>query len=217
VRDLRAIAPGANVHKVIMGIDGGRLERRLARPDGRRVVSVGRLVEKKGFADLIAAAALLDERGDAIDLAIVGDGPLRDSLAAQIEAAGLGDHVELLGARQPEDVLALVEQADVFCLPCVVAANGDRDSMPVVVKEALALEVPVVVTDEVGLPELVRPDWGMLVPPRNPAALADALATLLAHPASERAAMGRAGRAFVLEHCNVDTETARLAALIDGG
>jgi glycosyltransferase involved in cell wall biosynthesis len=112
-------------------------------------------------------------------------------------------------------VRAELERADVLAMPCAVARNGDRDSMPVVVKEALALELPVIATDEVGLPELVRPEWGLLVPPHNPAALADAIRELLAKSADERVAMGRAGRAFVSEHCNVDAEAAKLAALID--
>jgi glycosyltransferase involved in cell wall biosynthesis len=99
-------------------------------------------------------------------------------------------------------------------MPCVVAGDGDRDSMPVVVKEALALELPVVATDEVGLPELIRPAWGRLVPPHDPAALARGLEEVLAWPAAERAAAGQAGRAHVMEHCNVDRETERLAALL---
>ena len=99
--------------------------------------------------------------------------------------------------------------------PCVVAANGDRDTMPVVVKEALAMEVPVVATDEVGLPELVRPEWGRLVPPRDADALAAALDELLDLPPAERAAMGRAGRAWVAEHCDLASETARLARMFE--
>lgn len=218
VSDLRDIAPAAagRIHKVIMGVDVERMRRRTPYPGERRIVSVGRLVEKKGFADLIAAIGLLHERGSAMDdVALIGDGPLRDQLATQIDAAGLSGVVRLVGARQPEDALAQIEQADVFCLPCVVAQNGDRDSMPVVVKEALALELPVVVTDEVGLPELVGPEWGTLVPPHDPAALADALEQMLRRPPAERAAMGKRGREFVAEHCNVDAETARLSALID--
>jgi glycosyltransferase involved in cell wall biosynthesis len=96
-----------------------------------------------------------------------------------------------------------------------VAADGDRDSMPVVVKEALAMEIPVVASDEVGLPELVRPEFGRLVRPGDANALATAIRELLALGPEERAAMGRAGREHVLAHCDVDRETRRLADLIE--
>jgi glycosyltransferase involved in cell wall biosynthesis len=86
--------------------------------------------------------------------------------------------------------------------------------MPVVVKEALAMEVPVVASDEVGLPEVVRPEWGRLVPPGDADALARAIDELLALPAPERAAMGQAGREFVAAHCNVASETEKLAGWI---
>jgi colanic acid/amylovoran biosynthesis glycosyltransferase len=99
-------------------------------------------------------------------------------------------------------------------MPCVVASNGDRDSMPVVVKEALAMEVPVVASDEVGLPELVRPQWGRLVPPGDSGALAAAIRELLELPVDQRAAMGRAGREHVLAAANVRIETEKLARLI---
>jgi colanic acid/amylovoran biosynthesis glycosyltransferase len=85
-----------------------------------------------------------------------------------------------------------------------------------VVKEALAMEIPVVASDEVGLPEVVRPEWGRLVPPGDAAALAAAIDELLSLPPAERAAMGRAGREFVAERCNVRTETAKLAAWMGG-
>jgi glycosyltransferase involved in cell wall biosynthesis/GT2 family glycosyltransferase len=215
VADLREIAgpeTAPRIHKQIMGIDPQRFVRSRPYPGGKRILSIGRLVEKKGFADLIAAATLLDDEG--VTVGIVGDGPLREALAEAIREHGVEDRVELLGPRQPAEVRALLEEADVFCLPCVVAANGDRDSMPVVVKEALALELPVVVTDEVGLPELVRADWGALVPPHDPEALAAALSRVLELKPAERAAMGRAGREFVTEFCDVGRETARLAELI---
>ncbi len=77
------------------------------------------------------------------------------------------------------------------------------------------MEVPVVVTDEVGLPELARPEFARVVPPGDPAALASALAELLDMPVEERAAMGAAGRAYVIEHANVARETARLSTLLE--
>lgn len=205
---LRALAPSAaaRMHKVVMGVDPARFTRTAPYPAGRTILAIGRLVEKKGFAHLVtAAAALPDAR-----VVIAGDGPLRDELAA-----AAGPNVELLGAVSPAEVRALLEQADTLAAPCVIAGDGDRDSMPVVVKEALAMGVPVVASDAVGLPEVVWPEWGRLVPPGDPGALAAALGEVLALAAGERIAMGRAGRDFVARACNVHIETARLAALID--
>jgi glycosyltransferase involved in cell wall biosynthesis len=104
----------------------------------------------------------------------------------------------------------------VFVMPCVVAADGDRDSMPVVVKEAMAMEIPVIVTDEVGLPELVTPACARVVEPGDAEALAVALREMLALPRDERVAMGVAARARVLEVADVRAETARLSGLVMG-
>jgi len=190
-------------HKIVMGVDPGHFRRARPYPGTREVLAVGRLVEKKGFRHLAQAAAQLRD----VRVRIVGEGPLR----AELEDAA----VELLGAREPDEVRALLETVDLLVAPSVVAADGDRDSMPVVVKEALAMEVPVVASDAVGLPEVVGPDWGRLVPPGDPDALARAIEDVLALPVEARVAMGRAGRAWVSEHCNVKTETAKLAALIE--
>ena len=198
-RHLRSLAPRARIEVIVMGVDGERFARREPLPGGRTVVAVGRLIPKKGFGDLARAAEGLGAR-----VAIVGDGPLRDEL----------DGVELLGALAPEAVREQLERADVLAMPCVVAPDGDRDSMPVVVKEAMAMELMVVATDTVGLPECVREPWGRLVPPGDPVALRAALEEVLALPLAERAAAGAAGRAWVLEHADLHRETARLAALI---
>jgi glycosyltransferase involved in cell wall biosynthesis len=214
---LRDLVPAAadHTHKIVMGIDGERFRRVAPHPGGRSVIAIGRLVEKKGFGDLIDAVARLASR-DALESAtIIGEGPLRQDLERAIAANGLADVVELVGARPPDHVRAALERVDLLALPCVIAADGDRDSMPVVVKEALAMEIPVVVTDEVGLPEVVRDEWGRLVPPHDPERLAEAIAEVLALDPEERARMGRAGRAFVLRECDVDRETEKLARLIE--
>ena len=205
---LRALAPAANVHEVVMGVDAGTFERAGPLPQGRAVLAVGRLVEKKGFDVLVDAAALLED----VSVQIVGDGPLRDELARRVAASGAP--VELLGSRPPAGVLAAMAQADVLAMPCVVARDGDRDSMPVVVKEAMAMGVLVVASDEVGLPECVLAPWGYLHPPGDAEALAAALRAALALTAGERRAAGEAARAWVREHADVDRETARMAAVI---
>ena len=199
---------GIEARTLVVGVDPDAFRRSTPHPGGRTVVAVGRLVEKKGMRHLVDAAA----RARVDSVLIAGDGPLRAELEAQIDELGLGDTVELLGEQPPDRVRALLERADVLAAPCVVAADGDRDTMPVVVKEALAMEVPVVASDEVGLPEVVKPQWGRLVPPGDAEALARALDDLLDLPPDERAAMGRAGREFVTAHCNLHTETAKLAA-----
>jgi glycosyltransferase involved in cell wall biosynthesis len=218
VRTLREVAgpeAHARIHRIVMGVDGERFRRSGPRQARRVVVAVGRLVEKKGFQHLVDAAALLG-RGAPLDrLTIVGEGELRAELESRARERGIGDLVELTGALDPAGVRRVLEQADLLAMPSVVAPDGDRDSMPVVVKEALAMEVPVVASDEVGLPEVVRPEWGRLVPPGDPAALAGAIEELLALSPEERAGMGRAGRAFVLAHCDVDLETAKLARLME--
>jgi colanic acid/amylovoran biosynthesis glycosyltransferase len=199
---------GERILRLVTGVDGERFRRQAAYSDGSHVVAVGRLVEKKGFGVLVEAAASLPE----VRVTIVGDGPLRAQLEEQI--VSLGASVELVGARSAAEIRALLDGAALLAAPCIVAADGDRDTMPVVVKEALAMGVPVVASDEVGLPEVVRPEWGRLVPPGDAAALADAIRELLALPVERRAGMGRAGREFVLEHCSLSGESRRLAALI---
>jgi glycosyltransferase involved in cell wall biosynthesis len=214
VSDLRRIAgPGREqrVIKVVMGIDPERFARETPVTESRTVIAIGRLVEKKGFEYLVRAAAEPALRELAERIVIVGDGPLGTPLRALARELGVDSLVRFEGSRQSSQVRALLEEASVLAMPSVVAADGDRDSMPIVVKEALAMEVPVVCSDEVGLPELVQPEWGRLVPPGDPERLARALAELLSLPAAERAAMGAAGRRFVTTFADVRTETARLA------
>jgi glycosyltransferase involved in cell wall biosynthesis len=203
---------GVDAETLVVGIDPGAFERTTPYSGGRVVVAIGRLVPKKGLEFLVGAVA----RARVDRLLIAGDGPLRADLQELADHLGVGDLVELLGKQTPGQIRELLERADVLAAPCIVADDGDRDTMPVVVKEALAMGVPVVASDEVGLPEVVRPEWGRLVPPGDAAALAAAIDELLSLPPEERAAMGRAGRAFVAEHCNVDRETERLARMIEG-
>ncbi|MEA2139693.1 MAG: hypothetical protein QOG56_2843 [Solirubrobacteraceae bacterium] len=205
---LRALAPAANVHEVVMGVDARAFVRGAPLPGGRTVLAVGRLVEKKGFDVLVDAAALVP----GVRVRILGDGPLHGELSRRIEAAGAP--VELLGSRPPAEVLAAMQDADVLAMPCVVARDGDRDSMPVVVKEAMAMGLLVVASREVGLPECVLAPWGFLAPPGDAVALAEALRAALALSSGERRAAGEAARAWVREHADVDRETAAMAAVI---
>jgi colanic acid/amylovoran biosynthesis glycosyltransferase len=143
------------------------------------ILSVARLIEKKGLSDLVLACGLLAERGAPHRLVVVGEGPLRAPLEAC--AASSGASATFLGALPNEHVLDLYRRASVFSLPCVIASTGDRDGLPSSVLEAMALGVPVVTTAVNGLSELVVHErTGLIVPERDPPALADALGRLLA-------------------------------------
>ena len=215
---LRSLLPApdaARIHFMASGVDTARFRRSAPYPGGRAVVAVGRLVEKKGFGDLVDAAARLRDANAVDRVMIAGGGPLADALSARVAELELGNVVELLGALPNRQIRDLLERADVFAMPSVVAADGDRDSMPNVVYEALAMEIPVVATREVGLPEVIRPEWGRLVPPGDPEGLARGLGELLEMSPEARAAMGRAGREWVTAERDVDRQAAKLAALID--
>src|SRR4051812_301490 len=185
-------------------VDGDRV--RVAVPSGRAsasapdrpvtVVAIGRLVPKKGLDVLVRAAAMIN---GPMRLVIVGDGPERTNLSDLARRLGVDRDVVFTGAREHSGTLAWLGRADIFCVPFRIAQDGDRDSMPVVVKEAMVAALPVVSTAVVGVPEMVIDGvTGLLVPPDDPAALASALGELIASPA-RRAEMGRAGRRLVEE------------------
>lgn len=178
------------------------------------VLSVGRLVEKKGFDDLLHAVAL---QGPGSRLVIIGDGPLRQDLEALIEELGISDRVRMLGSLDHESTLTWFTRADVFVLACKVARDGDRDSMPVVTKEAMAAGLPVVSTREVGVPEMVDDlKTGLLVPPSDPQALAAALGRLLGDPAMRRE-MGRLAQQVIEERFDLREQAVAVANAIGAG
>lgn len=167
------------------------------------IVAVGQLKEKKGLTYLIAACDELRRRGHEVACDIVGEGPLRDELEAQIRAAGLEGRVRLHGALEHADVVELYRTAALFALPCVTAGDGDRDGIPNVILEAMAMELPIVSTNHSGIPEAVEDGVnGILVPQRDVGTLTHALDRLLGDPVQRRE-MGRAGRRIVLERFDV--------------
>lgn len=171
---------GSSVARIYNGLDLDEFP--FAGSQGRlpRVVAVGRLVEKKGFSDLLEAMALLRAQGRPVPLDLVGSGPLEDDLRRQVARLGLTDLVRWYGPLTQDEVRAAVRRAAVLAAPCVVAADGNRDGLPTVVLEAMALGTPVVSTPVTGIPEAVRDGvTGLLVPQRSPAELAAALRRLL--------------------------------------
>jgi colanic acid/amylovoran biosynthesis glycosyltransferase len=149
---------------------------------GRRVrlLSVGRLVEKKGIRHALDALALLLGDGRDVEMEIIGEGPLRGDLEAQAAALGLTDRVTFRGALSSDAVQASMAAADIFVASSVTAADGDQDAATNTVKEAMATGAPVVATDHGGMPEMVVDGvTGLLVPEADPRAIAAAVIRLL--------------------------------------
>jgi glycosyltransferase involved in cell wall biosynthesis len=221
---LRQIAPGLDprrVHLVYHGIDlqhFAALEAPPVRAGGRRarILCVGRLVPKKGHEDLLAACARLREQGVDFECEIVGDGPLRSALAAEALRLGLTERVRFSGSMTHRDLLGRYRQADLFVLAPRIAEDGDRDGIPNVIAEAMAVGVPVVASDVSGIPELVRHgQTGLLAPSRDPVALAAAMCRMLAD-APLAATLARTARSVLAREFDLWQTTRGLHALIDG-
>jgi glycosyltransferase involved in cell wall biosynthesis len=192
---LRALCPEAagRIHRLYNGIDLSLFAPAETAVPGR-IVAVGRLVEKKGFGVLVDACALLKARGLDFECRIIGDGPLQERLSSQIIGLGVADRVSLSGPMPQERLADELGTASIATLPCVITPDGDRDGLPTVLLEAMGKAIPVVTTTVTGGPEIVAEgETGLLCPPDDPKALADALERLLCDPARART-MGAAGR-----------------------
>ena len=159
-----------------------------------RLVSIGRLIEFKGFQHLVNAAALLKARGLDLEVRIIGEGPWRGELEPHIEGAGLQDCIHLLGVRSQQQIKRELAEAHAFVLPSIVDRKGASDILPTVITEAMACRLPVVSTKLAGIPEMVADGGtGLLVEPKDDRALADAIEKLAQDPVL-RKRMGDSGR-----------------------
>ncbi len=209
-------ASSAKIHRVYNGLDLQPFEKAIGavKPTPPEILSVGRLIEKKGFDDLIRAMTILKESGVSCTCKIVGEGPLRDDLRRLIDETKTHDVVELLGSKSQDQIVELLGRASIFALPCVTEHDGGMDNLPTVIMEAMAAGLPCVSTILAGVPEMVIDGAnGLLVPERQPAAFADALAKLLANN-YKRAAMGASSLNRVREQFAKEVTAALLAALL---
>lgn len=180
------------------------------------VLAVGRLVEKKGFAVLLEAGALLAQRGVAFTLRIVGDGPQRQALQLTARHLGITPQLTLAGWATREELCATYAWADVCCCPSILAADGDRDGLPNVLVEAQSTGLPAVGSRFSGIPEAISDgQTGFLVPPGDAGALAEALARYT-DPAL-RAAHGAAARTACLAYFDGGRWLVQLEALLHQG
>jgi colanic acid/amylovoran biosynthesis glycosyltransferase len=180
-----------------------------------RAITVGRLVEKKGIAYGIEAVARVISSGRCAAYDIVGEGVLRGQLERLIEERGMQAHIRLLGQRTHDETIRLLQGAHILIAPSVTAADGDQEGIPNVLKEAMALGLPVISTRHSGIPELVEDGVsGYLVNERDVDALADRLSYLIDHP-EKWAEMGKAGRACVETNYDIKTLNDRLVGLYE--
>ena len=220
LRHLQALGPaGGNIRRIHNGVRLDALGKVRPRPPvdpsrGRpRLVSVGRLVEKKGFLYLVEACAILKGRGYRFQCRLIGRGPGEAAIREAIERFEVGDVVELLGAQPHDVVLETIAESDLMVLPCVVGQDGDRDALPTALLEAMALRVPVVSTDLEGVTEIVDHETtGLLVAQRDSASLAAAIQRFL-EDAALRDRCGEAGRLKAERLFDLRTNVAQLAAL----
>jgi glycosyltransferase involved in cell wall biosynthesis len=225
---LRQRCPDSRIHRVYNGMDLTRFPApdsetaRSASPSrtgiapyqAPRIVSIGRLVAFKGFEYLIDACADLARRSFEFTCEIIGDGPLRRDLEAKIRKLNLLDRVHLLGSLSQGAVLEKLRSADIFALASVTDAQGASDVFPTVIIEAMAAARPVVSTRLAGIPEsVVHGETGLLVPPGDTMALAEALNRLLEDP-KLRLHYGRAGRARIEQHFQIEQTVMPLIELL---
>jgi colanic acid/amylovoran biosynthesis glycosyltransferase len=179
----------------------------LSRPP--QIIAVGRLVEKKGFSVLIDACAILRRRRLPFNCCLVGSGELQSILQSQINELKLQDDVQILGPQPQNVVKELIAGSAVMAVPCIHGSDGNRDGLPTVLLESMALGTPCVATDVTGIPEVVVDgQTGLLVKSHDAVALADALARLLTSP-EQRVDLSLAARTLLVQEFDIRRNTAQ--------
>ena len=203
------------IHRIYNGLDLTLFKRASFASTLPLIVAVGRLIAKKGFADLIRACRLLMERGKSFRCEIIGEGPLEKELHEQVAHPDLQDCVELLGAKPQHEIREHLVAASVFVLPSMIDPDGGMDNLPTVIMEAMAAGLPVVSTAIGGIPEMViQNETGFLVPPGDVVALTDAIERLFDDIGLARR-LGERGFQRAKELFSIDKNVRSLLALID--
>ena len=190
---------------------------RAPRDDGEvRLLTVARLVEKKGHAHALRAIARVRDELPSLRYDVIGDGPLRADLEALAGTLGIADRVHFHGAASSDAVRRAMDDADLFVLPSVTASDGDEEGTPTVLLEAAYRRLPVLSTRHAGIPEMVADgESGVLVAEGDDAALADGLRAMVR--SRERwPAMGEAGRRLVIDRGHLMGDVAARLELLYG-
>jgi glycosyltransferase involved in cell wall biosynthesis len=177
------------------------------------ILSVGRLVEKKGFQDLLRALLIVKRRGESFQCVIYGDGPLGKQLAAWINEHGLAADVKLMGDCTQQELISVYQNATLFILTPAQTEDGDRDGIPNVIVEAMAVGLPVITTAVSGIPELVENNRnGLLYQPHDVEGISSGIIELL-HDTQKCRQLGRAGSKKVMEQFDITQAARRLKTL----
>jgi glycosyltransferase involved in cell wall biosynthesis len=179
----------------------------------RLILSVGRLVEKKGFQDLLEALLLVKRRGERFQCAIYGDGPLRQQLQEWIEEHSMHDEIRLCGDRTQQELIAIFQTVTLFTLTPVQTNDGDRDGIPNVLLEAMAVGLPIVTTAVAGIPELVENNQnGLLYSQHDVEGISSGIIELL-NDAEKRGQLGRAASKRIREQFDIAQSAKHLKTL----
>jgi len=216
VQFLKSLANGhpARVELVRNGIDMSLFSPPPQLPDGPfRILTVARLVEKKGIPILVEACRILHQRGLDFRCDIVGKGALRATLDRMIREWGLAERVRLVGPLAQQEIVRHYHGAHLVVLPCIVGQDGNRDGLPVSIVEALACGVPVISTPVTGIPEVVHDGVnGLIVPEGDAMKLADAIERVI-HDPDLLASFRSAARPSVRDSFDQENTAARLYQL----
>jgi colanic acid/amylovoran biosynthesis glycosyltransferase len=205
------------IHRIYNGLNLSRFRRTDFSSAPPLIVAIGRLIAKKGFADLIRACRLLLEHGKSFRCEIIGEGPLEKELHGQIDKFDLQKCVEMPGAKPQHEVREHLAAASVFVLPSVVDPDGGMDNLPTVIMEAMAAGLPVISTAIGGIPEMVMEnETGILVSPGNVDALAGAVEKVMVD-LSFAQRLGKNGHKRACELFSIDKNVRALLALLDAG
>ncbi len=207
------------IHCIYHGVDTGLFRSQGARENCTppyTLLTIARLTEKKGLPLLYKALANLKTQGIEFHHTLIGDGDDRNKILDLINDLDLTDNCVWLGTQTHEEVLRHFQKCDLFLLSSRVAADGDRDGIPNVLVESLAMGVPAISTEVSAIPELIRHrHTGLIVPPDNSEAITDAIISLL-NDATLRSKCIKEGRKLVLAQYDNGRLTAKLADIFTG-
>jgi colanic acid/amylovoran biosynthesis glycosyltransferase len=201
------------IHRIYNGLNLAEFRRADFSSTPPLIVGIGRLIAKKGFADLIRACRLLAEREKLFRCEIIGEGPLENELREQVQQSGLQNCVTFSGARPQSKIRQRLAAANVFVLPSVVDPDGGSDNLPTVIMEAMATGLPVVSTDVGGIPEMIiENETGFLVQPGDAVTVADRIEKVIIDRSLAQK-LGQAGYVRARELFSIEKNVRELYAL----